>query len=110
MLGMCIVNAWLLWRRKHLNEYMSLFTFKQVVSEHFCKSGKAISGKRGRPSNAAENHSRVGTPLGFASHGSPAVSNLGTSMQPKKLRKRGRPQDMPLASVRFDVDHMPEWQ
>lgn len=111
MLDMCIVNAWLLCRRKHKNEYMSLFIFKQAVSEHLCKSGKTICRKRGRPSNAAGNHSRDGTPLGFAGRNSPASSNPGTPTQPKKVRKRGRPQDMPLASVRSDhVDHMPEWQ
>lgn len=90
---------------------MSLFVFKQVVSKHFCKSGKVISRKRGRPSNVTENDSRDGTPLGFASRGSPALSNPGTPTQPKKIRKRGRPQDLPLLSVRSDhVDHMPEWQ
>lgn len=55
--------------------------------------------------------SRDGTPLGFAGRSSPAISNPGTPTQPKKIRKRARPQDMPLASVRTDhVDHMPEWQ
>lgn len=102
MLDMCIVNAWLLWRRKHEHEYIGLFTFKQAVSEHLCKSGKVVSRKIGRPSNAAGNHSRDGNPV---------LSNQGTPTQPKKVRKRGRPQDMPLPSVRSDhIDLMPDWQ
>ncbi|GBP33290.1 hypothetical protein EVAR_30878_1 [Eumeta japonica] len=72
--------------------------FNSPNLQHFCKSGKAVYRKRGRPSNAAGNHNRDGTPLGFASRGSPAMTNPDTSTQPKKLRKRGRPQDKPLAS------------
>lgn len=63
---MCIVNAWILWRRNNPNNYMPLFDFRQAVSEHLRKSGKAVSiRKRGRPCN----QSRDGTPISYTGHG-----------------------------------------
>lgn len=60
MVDKCIVNAWLLWRRKPHNEYyMPLFDFKQSIAEHLCKAGKSLSRKRGRPTNS---QNQTGTP------------------------------------------------
>lgn len=87
---------------------MPLFDFRQAVSEHLRKSGKAVSiRKRGRPCN----QSRDGTPISFTGHGSPASSNPGTpsTNSPSKIRTVPvRHQELPLNSVRTDKrDHWP---
>lgn len=86
---MCVVNAWILWRRKS-KEYMPLFDFKLAIAEHFCKVGKLK--KQGRSTSTPSN--------------SPSASreNIPTS---SKRRKR---QDFPLSSVRTDgIGHFPKW-
>ncbi|CAG4938749.1 unnamed protein product [Parnassius apollo] len=67
LVDMCAVNAWLLWRPK-TDQYMSLFDFKLAISEHYCKAGKSISRKRGRPSISnpgTPTLSRGNTPTSF---------------------------------------------
>lgn len=84
MIDMCVVNAWILWRRKS-EQYMALFDFKLAIAEHLCKVGK--SKKRGRP---------ISTPL-----------NSPSTNTSNKKRKR---QDFPLNSVRSDgIGHFPKW-
>ncbi|CAG4946693.1 unnamed protein product [Parnassius apollo] len=104
MVDMCVVNAWILWRRNNPEVYMCLFDFKQAVSEHLRKSGKTvIARKRGRPGN----HGKDGTP--DSRHGNPALSNPDAPTIPKKITKvPTRHQDVPLNSARTGkVDHMP---
>lgn len=105
MIDLCMVNAWLLWRRVNENTYMPLFDFKLAVSEHMRKAGKVISKakKRGRSASllGTPTSSRAGTPNSMP--GSPVPS--------KRSRKApARHQDLPLTSVRTDnVDHFPIW-
>lgn len=106
MIDLCIVNAWLLWRRKS-QDYLPLFDFKLAISEHLRLSGKSISKKRGRPSTASMTNvdspisSRLSTPT--RQHSVP-----GPSKKPRKAPKRH--QELPLNSVRTDkVDHFPTW-
>lgn len=108
MIDLCAVNAWILWRRKNTNEYLSLFNFKQAISEHLCKAGKSLPRKRGRPSLAASRSEESPT---TSRGGSPAVSNPGTPTS-KRIRKRPeKHQEFPLNSVRTDnKGHWPEWQ
>jgi len=42
MIDMCVVNSWILWRRKS-DQYMQLFDFKLLIAEHLCKAGKVKS-------------------------------------------------------------------
>ena len=54
LIDMCVVNAWLLYRR-HLTltgetKYMSLIDFRSDVARALLTAGKVISRKRGRPS------------------------------------------------------------
>ncbi|KRK02377.1 uncharacterized protein Dyak_GE28296, isoform B [Drosophila yakuba] len=46
MIDMCVVNSWILYRRKS-DQYMPLFDFKLYITQHLCKAGKRK--KRGRP-------------------------------------------------------------
>lgn len=66
MIDMCIVNAWLLWRRINEDKYLPLFDFKLAISEHMRKAGKvvAVARKRGRPSSilGTPTSSRANTP------------------------------------------------
>lgn len=104
MIDLCVVNAWILWRRKNTNDYLSLFAFKLAISEHLCKVGKFLPRKRGRPSlTESPSSSRQGSPL---------LSNPGTPVSSKKMRKNPeRHQDIPLNSVRTDnIGHWPSWQ
>jgi len=62
MIDMCVVNSWILWRRKS-DQYMPLFDFKLLIAEHLCKAGKVK--KRGRPAMTLTSSpctSREGTP------------------------------------------------
>lgn len=104
LVDMCIVNAWLLWRRNSDGVYMPLYDFKLAISEHYRKAGKLITKKRGRPST-------TGTPV----LGTPTTSRIGTPTSrnespapPVKRPCKARVQDVPLNSVRSDrIDHFP---
>lgn len=117
MIDMCIVNAWLLWRRHNDDMYMPLYDFKLVISEHYRKAGKVITKKRGRPSaSGTPTTSKTGTPTASQT-GTPTASRTGTptcreeSPAPPRTKARKTPariQDMPLISVRSDrIDHFP---
>ncbi|CAH2102738.1 unnamed protein product [Euphydryas editha] len=106
------VNAWLLWRRK-TDLYMSLFDFELAISEHYCKAGKSISRKRGRPSI-----NNPGTPTSSRGN-TPTSTRTGTltsrneSPAPRKRARKtpAKVQDLPLNSVRSDkIDHLPIYQ
>lgn len=43
MLDLCMVNAWLLWRRVNENKYLPLFDFKLAVSERMCSKQEKCS-------------------------------------------------------------------
>lgn len=89
MVDMCVVNSWILWRKKS-GEYMPLFDFKLAIAEHFCKAGKAK--KRGRPTTTPSN---------------PSTPTTSKDCTPSKKRKM---QDFPLNSVRADgIGHFPKW-
>lgn len=101
-LDLCVVNAWILWR-KNSDVYMALFDFKMAVAEHFCKVGKTYNKKKGRPA------SNTGTPKS-TKRTSDSGPSTPTSIQQKKVKKSlARP--TPLNEVRKDsVDHLPEWK
>ncbi|XP_055852309.1 piggyBac transposable element-derived protein 3-like isoform X2 [Episyrphus balteatus] len=109
MVDMCIVNAWILWRKNNPEEYMTLFDFKLAVSDHLCKSGK-VAIRRELTDQCSDR-----TPLTYKSRANPEDPNsskLESPTQPIKCKlKRARNQELPLNSVRTDnVGHMPEWQ
>ena len=90
MIDMCVVNSWILWRRKS-DQYMPLFDFKLLIAEHLCKAGKVK--KRGRPAM---------TPTS-----SPCTSREGTPT----TSKRRKHQEIALNSVREDhIGHFPTWK
>lgn len=100
LIDMCVVNAWLLWRRKS-GEYMPLFNFKLAISEHLCKSGKIR--KIGRPLSTPT--SRNSSPIVQRN----APTPTGGSGTPR-THKRRKLQDFPLCSVRSDgYGHLPKW-
>lgn len=55
IIDLCVVNAWLLYRRVNNNEsYLFLVDFKILISEVLCEVSRTTSKRKGRP-NAEEN-------------------------------------------------------
>jgi hypothetical protein len=102
LIDLCVVNAWLLWRRTN-EVYMPLYEFKLAVSEDYRKAGKCIVRKRGRPSATSSPScrtppvSRANTPT------TPTGRPLDSPLSKKPRKKPARNQELPLNSVRSDM-------
>ncbi|XP_050527792.1 piggyBac transposable element-derived protein 3-like [Daktulosphaira vitifoliae] len=88
VLDLCVVNAWLLYRRVHTdNSYLPLVDFKLLVSEVLCEKQKVSPKRRGRPT---------------------LEENTTEYMYNEKKRRRGPCKEIPEQEVRLDgYDHYP---
>ncbi|CAI6352914.1 unnamed protein product [Macrosiphum euphorbiae] len=87
LIDLCVVNAWLLYRRVHPSEpYLSLVDFKILISEVLCEMKRTTPKRKGRPT---------------------AEENRIQGLIDKK-KKRGPCTELPAEDVRLDgMDHYP---
>jgi len=87
MIDLCVVNAWLLYRRVHPDPYIPLVDFKLLISEVLCEVLKPSSRRKGRPL---------------------LTENTTESLYNAKKRKRGPCSELPAEELRLDgIDHLP---
>lgn len=86
VLDLCVVNAWLLYRRVHNDgSYLPLVDFKLLVSEVLCEEQRLTPRRRGRPTKEE--------------------TSTEIKYQEKKL-KRGPCKGIPEQEIRLDgIDH-----
>jgi len=87
MVDLCVVNAWLLYRRVHPDTYIPLVDFKLIISEVLCEVLKPSPRRKGRPLSS---------------------ENTTQSLYNAKRRRRGPCSELPAEESRLDgMDHLP---
>lgn len=87
MIDLCVVNAWLLYRRVYPDTYIPLLDFKLLISEVLCEILKPSPRRKGRPL---------------------LPENRTESLYDIKRRRKGPCSELPAEEIRLDgMDHLP---
>lgn len=90
MIDLCVVNAWLLYRRVYPDTYIPLLDFKLLISEVLCEVLKPSPRRRGRPL---------------------LTESTTEALYNAKRKKSGPCMELPLEEIRLDgKDHFPIYE
>lgn len=90
MIDLCVVNAWILYRRVYPDTYILLLDFKLLISEVLCEVLKPSPRRRGRPL---------------------LTESITEALYNTKRKKNGPCMELPSEDIRLDgMDHFPIYE